>query len=197
MGSRSTYTKAALGGYRGRALKSGDVVGLGAPRQLWRRGIGLTCPPELRPARAPDEPISAMDGPQIDAFTKEGIDTFYGETFTVSNDIDRMGYRLDGPEIGRCKSPDIVSDGIAHGAVQVPGHGRPIVMMSDRQTTGGYTKIAVVSTWSAAALAQRLPGDAVRFARVTEEEAASRLESFERDLETLDGIRASYRSRPR
>lgn len=197
MGSRSTYTKAALGGYRGRALKSGDVVGLGAPRPLWRRGIGLTCPPELRPARAPDEPISAMDGPQIDAFTKGGIDTFYGETFTVSNDIDRMGYRLDGPEIGRCKSPDIVSDGIAHGAVQVPGHGRPIVMMSDRQTTGGYTKIAVVSTWSAAALAQRLPGDAVRFARVTEEEAASRLESFERDLETLDGIRASYRSRPR
>ncbi|MDR1472628.1 MAG: biotin-dependent carboxyltransferase family protein [Synergistaceae bacterium] len=195
MGSRSTYTKASLGGCEGRALKSGDVVPLNEPRPLWRRCAGFACPPELRPTRVPSEMISAMDGPQADAFTQAGMETFYGATFTVSNDIDRMGYRLDGPEIERCKSPDIVSDGIAHGAVQVPGHGRPIVMMSDRQTTGGYTKIAVVSTWSVARLAQRMPGGEVRFRRVTEDEAVSRLAEFERNLETLDDMRASYRSR--
>ncbi|MDR1916195.1 MAG: biotin-dependent carboxyltransferase family protein [Synergistaceae bacterium] len=197
MGSRSTYVRASLGGYNGRALKSGDVVNLNAPKPLWRLGDGLVCPPELRPMRPRDELICAMDGPQIDAFTQEGINTFYGETFTVSNEIDRMGYRLDGPEIELCKSPDIVSDGIALGAVQVPGHGRPIVMMSDRQTTGGYAKIAVVCTWSAAKLAQRLPGDPVRFRRVSEDEAVSYLFEFERSLETLDRMRATYRSRRR
>ena len=197
MGSRSTYTKASLGGYKGRPLRSGDVVSLCDPPPLWRRGAGFVCPEDLRPTLYNGEPLYTMDGPQIDAFTRSGIDTFYGETFTVSSEIDRMGYRLSGPEIERRKRPDIISDGIAHGAVQVPGHGRPIVMMSDRQTTGGYTKIAVVSTWSAARLAQRMPGDEVRFQRVTEEDAVSYLLRFEHDLWLLDDMRAAYRSRPR
>jgi biotin-dependent carboxylase-like uncharacterized protein len=196
MGSRSTYVKAALGGYEGRMLRSGDVVRLCGQGPLWRRGIGFVCPRDLRPEPNGDEPLYAMDGPQIDAFTQSGIDTFYHETFTVTNETDRMGCRLDGPEIERRKRPDIVSDGIALGAVQVPGSGRPIVMLSDRQTTGGYTKIAVVSAWSTARLAQRMPGDRVRFQRVTEAEAVSYLLKFERDLFRLDDMRASYRSRP-
>ena len=136
-----------------------------------------------------------MDGPQVDAFTDEGLKTFYNETYTITTDADRMGYRMDGPEIARAKPADIVSDGIVFGAVQVPGHGRPIVMMSDRQTTGGYTKIAVVSTWSAARLAQKLPNETVRFQRVTEHEATGYLERFENDLRVLDQMRATYRSR--
>ncbi|MDR3355059.1 MAG: biotin-dependent carboxyltransferase family protein [Synergistaceae bacterium] len=196
MGSRSTYVKASLGGYKGRALKAGDVVSLCDPAPLWRRGVGFACPADMRPTQCNDEPLYTMDGPQIDAFTQSGIDTFYGETFTVTRDTDRMGCRLDGPEIGRRKPPDIISDGIAQGAVQVPGRGRPIVMMSDRQTTGGYTKIAVVSTWSIARLAQRIPGDEVRFQRVGEEEAVSYLLRFERDLWRLDNMRAAYRSKP-
>jgi biotin-dependent carboxylase-like uncharacterized protein len=195
MGSRSTYTKARIGGYQGRALKPGDIVHLCEPRPLWRRAAGLSCPPDLRPTRHRGEPLYAMDGPQADAFTEEGIRTFYGAPFTVTNEIDRMGYRLDGSEIERRKSPDIISDGIVHGSVQVPGQGRPIVMMSDCQTTGGYTKIAVVSAWSAAQLAQRLPGETVRFERVTEKEAAGYLQRFDRDLETIDQMRATHRSR--
>ncbi|MDR1886023.1 MAG: biotin-dependent carboxyltransferase family protein [Synergistaceae bacterium] len=195
MGSRSTYTRASLGGFGGRALKSGDVVYTCDPKPLWRRAEGFSCPPEFRPTRHRGDPLEALDGPQADAFTERGIATFYGERYTVTNEADRMGYRLDGPEIERCKSPDIVSDGIAPGAVQVPGHGRPIVMMSDRQTTGGYTKIAVVGTWSAAQLAQRMPGETVRFRRVTEREATARLQKFEDDLSALDALRATYRSR--
>ena len=195
MGSRSTFTRAKLGGYHGRALKAGDVVGVREPRPLWMRAVGFVCPPELRPTQHNDGPYDAMDGPQIDAFTEKGIATFFGEPYTITNEIDRMGYRLDGPVIEHKAGADIVSDGIAHGSVQVPGQGLPIVLMSDRQTTGGYTKIAVVSSWSVARLAQRLPGDTVRFRRVTEEEATARLAQYEQELRRLDELRATYRSR--
>jgi biotin-dependent carboxylase-like uncharacterized protein len=195
MGSRSTFTRAKIGGYKGRALRSGDEVDLREPKPLWLKSAGLVCPAGLRPGRCWNEPLHTVDGPQIDAFTQAGIETFYGQTYTVTDKIDRMGYRLDGPEIEHKNGADIVSDGIVHGAVQIPGDGRPIVMMSDRQTTGGYTKIAVVSAWSSAQLAQKMPGDAVCFHRVTEKEATKYLADFEDDLRRLDESRASYRSR--
>lgn len=195
MGSRATYTRAKMGGFEGRALKAGDEVPCGENYPLWRYAEGLSCPAGLRPARAPDDPILASDGPQVGAFPDEGLATLYGESYTVSGDADRMGYRLDGPEIARTKPADIVSDGICWGAMQVPGHGRPIVMMSDRQTTGGYTKIAVVSLWSVAALAQRMPGDGVRFKRAAPRECVAKLEEFEGSIARLEEHRASYRSR--
>lgn len=196
MGSRSTYSRGKIGGYKGRALRAGDVIALCEPRPLWRLSAGFACPPELRPASRDDEPICALDGPQIDAFTDAGIKTFFNEPYTVTNEIDRMGYRLDGPIIEHASGPDVVSDGIAHGSVQVPGEGKPIVLMSDRQTTGGYAKIAVVSTWSVARLAQKMPGDVVRFKRISEKEASAQLFAFEENLRRLDEMRAAYRSRP-
>lgn len=195
MGSRSTFTRGRLGGYKGRALAAGDVVGLCEPKPLWRLAEGFFCPPEFRPGRFDGVPLAATDGPQADAFTEKGIKTFYNEVYTVTNEIDRMGYRLDGPVIEHRTGADIVSDGIVHGSVQIPGDGKPIVLMADRQTTGGYTKIAVVSTWSAARLAQKMPGDAVRFCRVTEKEATKYLVDFESDLRAVDELRATYRSR--
>jgi biotin-dependent carboxylase-like uncharacterized protein len=195
MGSRSTYTRAGLGGYKGRALKAGDVIGLCEPRPLWRRSEGFVCPPELRPALFVNEPLTASDGPQKDAFTEEGIETFCSSPYRIAGDSDRMGYRLEGPALAHRKGADIISDGIPLGAVQVPADGQPIVMMADRQTIGGYAKIAVVSSWSCARLAQRLPGETVRFHRVGEKEAAEELFDFEKKLEILDAARASYRSR--
>jgi biotin-dependent carboxylase-like uncharacterized protein len=195
MGSRSTFTKGKLGGYKGRSLARGDAIGARAPSPLWRKAEGFVCPAELRPGRCRDEPIYAMDGPQIGAFTETGVKTFYSEAYTVTDKSDRMGYRLEGPVIQHKGGADIISDGIVHGSVQVPGDGKPIVLMSDRQTTGGYTKIAVASTWSAAQLAQKMPGDTVHFHRVSEKEAALRLVSFENDLRRLDEMRATYRSR--
>lgn len=195
MNSRSTYTRAGIGGFGGRALKAGDEISCGENYPLWRLAEGLVCPEGLRPARAQGEPILASDGPQVGAFPDEGLAALYGETYTVSDEADRMGYRLDGPEIARTKPADIVSDGVCWGAVQVPGHGRPIVMMSDRQTTGGYTKIAVAALWSVAALAQRMPGEPVRFKRASVKECAAKLAEFEENIARLAEYRASYRSR--
>ena len=195
MGSRSTFTRGKIGGYEGRALAAGDLVDMRDPKPLWRRSAGFVCPPELRPSRTWDEPLHTLEGPQIGAFTAEGTETFWNETFTVTNESDRMGYRLDGPQIEHETGADIVSDGIVPGAVQVPGGGKPIVLMSDCQTTGGYTKIAVVSTWSAASLAQKMPGEKVRFNRVSEREAAGYLIKFEEDLRQLTERRATFRSR--
>lgn len=195
MGSRSTYARAQLGGFHGRRLKEGDILPLCPPQNLWRRSAGFACPETIRPGRSRDEAICAMDGPQVSAFTTSGIETFYGETYSVTNEVDRMGFRLDGPEIERRKSADILSDAVVYGSVQVPGHGRPIVMMADHQTTGGYTKIAVVSAWSAAVLSQRMPGEPVRFNRVTEDHAVAQLAKFEENMRTLQEMRATYRSR--
>ena len=195
MGSRSTFTRAKLGGYKGRKLAAGDVVNLREPRPLWRRSAGFVCPLELRPTRFKDQPLDTMDGPQADAFSEKGVATFYSESYSITNEIDRMGYRLAGPEIERVKPPDIVSDGIVWGSVQVQGQNQPIVMMSDRQTTGGYTKIAVVCAWSMAQLAQRLPNETARFRRVTEKQATEHLIRFEGELRALDAMRATYRSR--
>ncbi|MDR1579992.1 MAG: biotin-dependent carboxyltransferase family protein [Synergistaceae bacterium] len=197
MGSRSTYTRGKIGGYKGRALRAGDVAGLCEPRPLWRLSEGFACTSELRPDSRDDEFICALDGPQIDAFTDAGIKIFFNEPYTVTNEMDRMGYRLDGPIIEHASGPDVVSDGIVHGAVQVPGEGKPIVLMADRQTTGGYAKIAAVSTWSVATLARKTPGDTVRFKRISEKEAAAQLFAFEENLRRLDDMRAAYRSRPR
>jgi biotin-dependent carboxylase-like uncharacterized protein len=197
MGSRSTFSRGKIGGYRGRALKTGDIVRMCSPKPLWRKSAGFVCPPGMRPVHDADEPLFAIDGPQLYAFTETGIKTFYEETYTVTDKIDRMGYRLDGPEIAHKNGADIVSDGIVHGSVQIPGDGKPIVLMSDCQTTGGYTKIAVVATWSAAALAQKMPGEKTRFRRVTEKEAVRYLINFESNLRGLEEARATYRSRQR
>jgi biotin-dependent carboxylase-like uncharacterized protein len=194
MGSRSTYVKAGLGGMHGRALQAGDILPLGEPAPNWQAGEGFICPEEYRGTAFRNEPLYALGGPQADAFSQEGIAAFYHEPYTVTDETDRMGYRLDGPEIARVRGADIVSDGIVFGSVQVPGNGKPIVLMSDRQTTGGYTKIAVVSSWSVAQLAQKLPGETVLFKRVTEKEATDMLRRFENTLRDLRGSFAARRA---
>jgi len=105
-------------------------------------------------------------GPQDDAFTLGWLSVFLSAPYTVSFQADRMGCRLEGPPVAHRAGADIVSDGVAWGAVQVPGDGRPIVLLADRQTTGGYAKIATVVGVDLGLLAQVLPGDAVRFREV-------------------------------
>ncbi len=120
-----------------------------------------------------------MLGPQDDYFTKEGINTFLRSDYAVSAQSDRMGYRLDGPPIRHKGKADIISDGIPSGAVQVPGDGRPIVLLADRQTTGGYTKIATVISADISKIAQAMPGNRVRFRQVSEDEAGAALREYE------------------
>ena len=106
-------------------------------------------------------------GPQDDAFTERGITTFLSSVYTLTPEFDRMGCRLDGELIEHVKSGDIISDGIAFGAVQVPSAGKPIIMLADRQTTGGYAKIANVISADFRILAQLKAGDKVRFEKVS------------------------------
>jgi allophanate hydrolase subunit 2 len=110
-------------------------------------------------------------GPQDDRFTEEGLATFLGSAYEVLPQSDRMGARLRGPRIAHRRGHDIISDGIALGSVQVPGDGQPIVLLADRQSTGGYTKIATVCSVDVARLAQARPGHRVHFQAVTLAEA--------------------------
>ena len=196
MGSCSTYLKAALGGLNGRALKSGDVLNTGEPWIGWPRAVGFACPPALRP-EADDTPLRAVPGPQDDLIDPASVETFFTAEWTVTPQADRMGVRLAGPKLKHVKGPDIVSDAIPLGAVQVPGSGQPIVMSADRQTTGGYVKIAVVHALDAARLAQKMPGETVRFSRISQEEgiALSRAEAAK--LGELRRLVSAYSARLR
>ena len=165
MGSRSTNMKAKIGGYQGRKLQKDDVIGFRAPKtDLKNLGLRHTSP-EFMP-RA-EYKLRIVLGPQDDAFTERGITTFLSSVYTLTPEFDRMGCRLDGELIEHVKSGDIISDGIAFGAVQVPSAGKPIIMLADRQTTGGYAKIANVISADFRILAQLKAGDKVHFEKVS------------------------------
>lgn len=182
MGSRSTYMKAKIGGFQGRKLQKDDVIGFrapGTPKNLNERYIY----PEFIPR--PVYTIRVVMGPQDDAFTEKGIATFLGETYSVTNEFDRMGCRMDGPVIEHVTDGNIISDGIAFGAIQVPTEGKPIIMMADRQTTGGYTKIANVISADFRLLGQLKAGDKVKFEKVSIQAAQEALLNQRAALRTL------------
>ena len=106
-------------------------------------------------------------GPQADRFTDEGIAALLGHAYAMLPQSDRMGARLAGPRIAHRDGHDIISDGIALGSIQVPGDGQPIALLVDRQSTGGYTKIATICSFDIGRLGQVKPGQRVRFAALT------------------------------
>jgi antagonist of KipI len=170
MGSRSTYLRGSFGGLEGRSLQAGDALPVGPGGDYDRAGQEL--PQALRPAYSDRPLLDVILGPQDSAFTEAGLKAFLGEEYTLTPACDRMGYRLAGPRIAHLKGADVLSEGIPLGAVQVPGDDQPIVLMADRQTAGGYTKIGVVSSASLPLLAQCPPGTGkVRFRAVSVEEA--------------------------
>lgn len=168
LGSGSTYVRGGFGGYRGRAVRKGDVLRgmLSEPRTPIRY-----VPREYIPNYTSHANVRVVLGPQDDFFTENGIKTFLNSRYEVTPDSDRMGYRLSGPAIEHSKEPEIVSDGVAVGAIQVPGDRMPIVLMKDAQTTGGYPKIAHVISPDLNQVAQLKPGDSLRFERIEIHEA--------------------------
>lgn len=167
MGSRSTYLKGAVGGVEGRALRAGD-------RLLFRKPQPTLPHMDLRTAPTVEYPrevvLRAIPGPHDDYFTQRGRDTFWGSTFTLGKQFDRMGCRLEGTPIELQGDGNIISDGVTFGTVQVPESGQPIIMLADRQTTGGYPQIACVITADLPRIAQCKSGDRVRFQPVTVEQ---------------------------
>ncbi len=175
LGSRATYLRGRLGGLGGRGPPEGRHSCRWDPRRRARGGEGRTVPAALRPAYPAERECRVILGPQDDRFTAEGIRAFLEGPYDVTPQADRMGYRLKGPVITHARGHDIVSDGIPLGGIQVPGEGQPIVLLVDRQTTGGYTKIATVIGVDIGAIGQTRPGQRIRFRRVTLEEAHAAL----------------------
>ena len=155
MGSQSTNLKVKLGGFQGRKLAAGDQIPLRREADLSQCGYNK-CEPENQYPQV--STVRVMFGPQEDYFTQKGIDTFLSARYNVSGQSDRMGVRLEGTPIENKNGVDIISDGIAYGSVQIPASGTPIIMMADRQTTGGYAKIATVITADLPKIAQAKPG---------------------------------------
>lgn len=168
MGSKSTYLRAKTGGFKGRKLEAGDTISV---ETIQRERRMLKIPDELLPRFSNAAKLRILPGTEVQQFTPEGIKNFLTQEYTISPHSDRMGYRLSGEKIQHKNSADIISSGISLGAVQVPGDGQPIIMMADRQTIGGYTKIAQVIASDIPTLAQMRPGDTIRFKEVSLEEA--------------------------
>lgn len=179
MGSASTLIKAGIGGFAGRALRQGDIL---HTVKVSSATVMARLPPEFVPSYGDQIELRVILGPQDDYFTEAGINTFLQSEYTVSIQADRMGYRLEGPRIEHRSKADIISDGIPLGAVQIPGDGLPIILLADRQTTGGYAKIATVISVDIPKIAQAKPGDKVRFKRVSEDEALTLLNEYEQKI---------------
>lgn len=183
MGSLSTNLKCGLGGFQGRKLQAGDIIPLRQELTLSMLGARRT---KAENDYQKSVTVRVVLGPQEDYFTDRGIATFLGSDYTVSGQSDRMGVRLEGSKIENKNGVDIISDGIATGAVQIPASGTPIIMMADRQTTGGYAKIATVISTDLKLLAQAAPGTKVRFRTVSEKEAVALKKEEENRLKLLD-----------
>ncbi len=175
MGSRSTDLKGGFGGLNGRALRAGDIIPIGPigvdAVSSVPAGRGMPIEISREPTREQSFQIRVILGPQHEEFTQRGIRRLLSSRYRVSADSDRMGCRLEGGKIEHVHGPDIVSDGTALGSIQVPGSGRPIVLLADRGTTGGYTKAATVISADIGLLAQAAPGATVRFSEVSIEQA--------------------------
>lgn len=181
MGSYSTYTRGNIGGYMGRRLLKDDIL---KAKETNTKCKFVKVRDEYIPKYPSSLEIRVILGPQDDYFEKEKIDKFLNSEYTISKDSDRMGFRLEGPEI-KAKKHDIITDGLIPGAIQIPANGKPIVMHKDAQTTGGYAKIATCISADLSLLSQLKPGDRVKFKAVTIEEAHKILAEMEEKIRII------------
>lgn len=178
MGSRSTNTRTGIGGIQGRALEEGDTIGFREVVKKLSNFERRELPVESFGDK--EKTIRVILGLQQDAFTKKGIETFLNSTYKPTSECDRMGYRMEGPVIEHVNGADITSDGISLGAIQIPGSGTPIVMLTDRQTTGGYTKIGTVIGVDVPDFVQSVAGTEIHFKEIGVVEAQDLyIEQFE------------------
>jgi antagonist of KipI len=169
LGSSATSLISRMGPFGGRALSVGDVLHVGSDD-----GPGH---PPGRPLRLPDggARLRVIRGPHESRFAAEAVSAFYGTRFSITAESNRMGYRLDGAVLARADAAEMLSDATPVGSVQVPLSGLPILLMADRQTTGGYPKIATVITADLPLAGQLLPGDWIEFVPCTRDAAVDAL----------------------
>lgn len=196
LGSRSTYVRGRFGGLEGRPLVAGDRLRAGEPAgwamPVWRQlraGRTIFPPWSVRPETlgrvSGGVAVRAVRGPEWDLFTAESRRTFFGATYTVTKDVDRMGMRLNGPAVELANTREEISSAVNVGVIQVPNSGQPIVLLVGRQTVGGYPRLGAVATVDLGKLAQMKPGDAVRFEEITLAKAHELLLAREKDFERV------------
>lgn len=199
MGSRSTYLRGEIGGYQGRALKSGDrlffsnsgTLSLRIKQALSKEWGSINAPlwhaSHFAIADNLAEPIiRAVRGTHYERFDAASQASLFSQTFQIAVQSDRMGYRLEGADKLMLASPlELISEAVACGTVQVPSDGNPIVLLADRQTTGGYPRIAQVASVDIPVFAQLRPGDRIRFEAISQQEAEQLYLDNERDLRQL------------
>jgi biotin-dependent carboxylase-like uncharacterized protein len=184
MNSRSTCVSGGFGGLQGRPLQKGDTLAVhGGPGSTVSE---LTLSSDLVPAYGSQTELRVVPGPQDSLFTQQGLDTLFESVFTVSPKANRMGYRLEGPEVVRDPeaAQSIISEPSLPGNIQVPADGQPIILLVE-QTVGGYTKIATVISSDLPRVAQALPGHTIRFQPVSVEEAHRALEEQEHRIQNI------------
>jgi biotin-dependent carboxylase-like uncharacterized protein len=176
LGSRSVHLRSGLGGG---PVGRGEIVPL--HRAAASPGPERALDPTLVPARR--RVIRVVPGPQDDYFPAATLALFQSADWLVTAETDRMGMKLSGPTLAHAGGFDVLSDGIATGSIQVPGNGQPIVLLNDRQTTGGYPKIATAISADLPSLGQLRPGDRLRFAAVSLAEACAARVALDQALE--------------
>ncbi len=185
LGSRSTYLPGHFGGFHGRNLKSGDSVALGS-RPSTRPAEGSHTAADLMP-RYDSAIVHVTPGTQEDLFGESAWRTLTESEYRISTASDRTGYKLEGPAIGNSLGA-LPSEAGCPGAIQIPGDGLPIALMADAPTIGGYAKIAVVSEADLPILAQRRPGEAIRFQLITIEQSQRALRRRAADMHTISQV---------
>lgn len=183
MGSKSTLLRNKIGGMDGRKLEKGDRIEFVAPKtelpkMAERKVVGQVYPKN-------EVVIRVVLGPQDDEFTEAGIRSFFWNSGTITNEFDRMGCRIEREPVEHKGDGNINTDGISLGSVQVPTNGKPIIMLADRQSTGGYAKIGTVISVDLAKIAQSQPGQRIRFIQVSLKTAQ---DLYIRELEELEKL---------
>ena len=183
MGSRCTNLKSGLGGFKGRKLEADDYIGFRIKRRYLP--FFLSRKLDMDEFDQTEATLRVVMGPQDGMFSKQGIQTFLGSEYTVTNEFDRMGCRIEREPIEHVGDGNINTDGISVGSIQVPTNGKPIIMLSDRQSTGGYAKIGTVISVDLAKIAQAQPGQKVRFVNVSLDLAQ---DLYIRELESMKAL---------
>jgi len=188
LGSRATHLISAMGGVGGRALAAGDVLPLGEPTDVY----GSVSMPQAAIVPLPDRHarVRVLPGPQTEYFSTDALDVLQSATYVIAPNSDRMGFRLEGPPLAHSRGADIISDATPLGVLQVPASGQPILLMADRQTAGGYPKIATVISADIPVAGQLGPGDTIAFVVCTMRDAIAALIAQERALMAVEARHA-------
>ncbi len=201
LGSQSTHLRSGLGGFHGRALQKGDVLTLNRILKpdtcdtltADLNALAIYLPSTLANNRRPR--LRVMRGPHTNLFTSEAVHNLLQSEFRIANESDRMGYRLQGPKLALREERQLLSEGATFGSIQVPADGAPIVLMADRQSIGGYPKIAHVATVDLPQLAQCMPGETVLFEEISLAQAQQQDNLREQALASLRASLTPMRER--